>query len=131
MDEKTRNHDRSLIRSLAEAMPQAVVVIDRNDRVLAANSAAHAILPGLQTDIPLARSLRAPDVLDALDRVREDGRSRASSGSRKFRSNAPSKLASRPLRRDFEPALMLSLHDLSRSPPARAHARRFRRQCEP
>ncbi len=114
MDEKTRNHDRSLIRSLAEAMPQAVVVIDRNDRVLAANSAAHAILPGLQTDIPLARSLRAPDVLDALDRVREDGRSLRVVWSEKFPVERLFEVNIAALAdENFERALILSLHDLS------------------
>ncbi len=114
MDEKTRNHDRSLIRSLAEAMPQAVVVIDRNDRVIAANSAAHAILPGLHTDIPLARTLRAPDVLDALDRVREAGRSQRVVWSEKFPVERLFEVNIAPLAdEDFEQALILSLHDLS------------------
>jgi two-component system, OmpR family, phosphate regulon sensor histidine kinase PhoR len=114
MDEKTRNHDRLLIRSLAEAMPQAVVVIDGNDRVLAANSAAHAILPALQTEIALARSLRAPDVLDALDRVREEGRSQRVVWSEKFPVERLFEVNIAPLANEnFEGALILSLHDLS------------------
>src|SRR5579863_890758 len=114
MDEITRNRDRSLIRSLAEAMPHAVVVIDRYDRILAANSGAHAILPGLQMDIPLARTLRAPDVLDAIDRVREDARSQRVVWSEKFPVERLFEVNIAPLADDgFEQALILSLHDLS------------------
>jgi two-component system, OmpR family, phosphate regulon sensor histidine kinase PhoR len=114
MDEITRNRDRSLIRSLAEAMPHAVVVIDRYDRILAANSAAHGILPGLQMDIPLARTLRSPDVLDATDRVREDGRSQRVVWSEKFPVERLFEVNIAPLADEgFEQALILSLHDLS------------------
>lgn len=114
MDEITRNRDRSLIRGLAEAMPQAVVVVDRYDRILAANSAAHAILPGLQIDIPLARSLRAPDVLAATDRVRETGRALRVVWSEKFPVERLFEVSIAPLADEgFEQALILSLHDLS------------------
>ncbi len=114
MDEQTRNRDRVLIRGLAEAMPQAVVVIDRHDRIVAANSAAHAILPGLQTEIPLARSLRSPDVLDAIDRVRDAGRAQRVVWAEKFPVERLFEVNIAPLADDnFEHTLILSLHDLS------------------
>jgi two-component system phosphate regulon sensor histidine kinase PhoR len=114
MDDKTLNRDRSLIRSFAEAMPQAVIVIDRHDRIVAANSAAHAILPGLQTEIPLARTLRSPDVLDAIDRVRDAGRSQRVVWVEKFPVERLFEVNIAPLADDnFEQALFLSLHDLS------------------
>ncbi len=64
-----RFQDEVLLDPLVEALPEAVFVIDAKERVVAANSAARMALPALRVGDPLARSLRAPDVLDALGRV--------------------------------------------------------------
>ncbi len=70
--------------------------------------------PGLQTDIPLARTLRSPDVLDAIDRVRDAGRSQRVVWVEKFPVERLFEVNIAPLADDnFEQALFLSLHDLS------------------
>ncbi len=103
-----------MIRGLAEALPEAVLVIGLNDRVIAANAAAHALLPGLQPQGLLARSLRSPDVLDAVDRVRASGRSERVIWVEKVPLERLFEVSIAPLGDDgFEPALVLSLHDLS------------------
>jgi two-component system phosphate regulon sensor histidine kinase PhoR len=68
-----RFQDDQLLSPFVEALPEAVFVIDARERVAAANVAARAVLPTLRVGEPLARSLRSPDVLDALGRVLEGG----------------------------------------------------------
>ncbi|TDR84543.1 sensor histidine kinase [Enterovirga rhinocerotis] len=46
--------------------PDPVVAVDRRAVVTAANDAAFAMLPGLRVGVPLAFTLRAPEVLEAL-----------------------------------------------------------------
>jgi two-component system, OmpR family, phosphate regulon sensor histidine kinase PhoR len=113
MDEDIRRRDRSLIRGLIEALPGAVLVIDRNDRIIAANAAAHVILPGLQPEGSLARSLRSPDVLDSVERVRSSQGSDRVIWAEKVPVERLFEVSIAPLGEEFESALILSLHDLS------------------
>jgi two-component system, OmpR family, phosphate regulon sensor histidine kinase PhoR len=114
MNEDVRQRDRSLIRGLIEALPEAVLVIDRTDRIIAANAAAHAILPGLQPEGTLARSLRSPDVLDAIESVRDSQRAERVVWAEKVPLERLFEVSIAPLGGDeFEAALILSLHDLS------------------
>jgi len=114
MNEDIRRRDRSLIRGLIEGLPEGVLVIDRNDRIIGANAAAHAILPGLQPEGSLARSLRSPDVLDSVDRVRSSARAERVFWAEKVPVERLFEVSIAPLGSDeFESALILSLHDLS------------------
>ncbi|HLH11683.1 MAG TPA: ATP-binding protein [Methylovirgula sp.] len=108
-----RKRDRLLIRELIEALPEAVLVIDRDDRIFAANAAAHAILPGMQPDSALARSLRSPDVLDSVERVRSSNRAERVTWAEKVPVERLFEVSIAPLGGEFESALILSLHDLS------------------
>ena len=65
--------DRLIIAKLIDALPEAVIVIDASDRVLAVNPPALALFPALRPDLLLARGLRAPDVLDCVIRARASG----------------------------------------------------------
>lgn len=112
MDEDIRQRDRALIYALLEALPDATLLISEDDRVVADNPAARVLLPSLRQDELLARSLRSPDVLDAVVRVRESGRAERVIWlervpvERSFEVNiAPFGAAA------FEPALILSLRD--------------------
>jgi two-component system phosphate regulon sensor histidine kinase PhoR len=114
MNEDIRRRDRSLIRGLIEALPEAVLVIDRDDRIIAANAAVHSVLPGLQPEGQLARSLRSPDVLDCVDRVRASLRTERVIWAEKVPVERLFEVSIAPLGGDeFEAALILSLHDLS------------------
>jgi two-component system, OmpR family, phosphate regulon sensor histidine kinase PhoR len=59
----------NLVRSLIDVVPDAMVVVGADLRVLAANQPAYTYLPMLRIDDPLHKVLRAPDVLDAVSRV--------------------------------------------------------------
>ncbi|CAN2535212.1 Alkaline+phosphatase+synthesis+sensor+protein+PhoR [Methylocapsa aurea] len=68
-DLRRRYQGEALLGLVIDALPEAVFVIDSEARIVAANRSARSVLPSLRPNDPLARSLRSPDVLDALDRV--------------------------------------------------------------
>ena len=74
MDRKTRAPDRLLIERLLGALPDPVLTIDDIDRIVTVNEPARALFPQLRPDDLLALSLRSPDVLDLVARVRASGR---------------------------------------------------------
>jgi two-component system phosphate regulon sensor histidine kinase PhoR len=58
-----------IIEGLLRAIPEAALIIGSDSRLIAANPAALSILPSLRSGELLVRSLRSPDILDALTRV--------------------------------------------------------------
>lgn len=60
----------SVVESLLAALPEPVLAIGADDRVVHANAAARALFPTVAAGTPLASHLRAPDVLDAIGAVR-------------------------------------------------------------
>jgi len=73
MEKDVAGRDRTIVGSLVDALPGAVVVIDSADRVIALNAPAKELFPALRPDELLARGLRAPDLLDAVRRARASG----------------------------------------------------------
>jgi two-component system, OmpR family, phosphate regulon sensor histidine kinase PhoR len=65
--------DRHVVARLIDALPEAVIVVDASDRVVAVNAPALTLFPALRPDLLLARGLRSPDVLDAIIRARASG----------------------------------------------------------
>jgi two-component system phosphate regulon sensor histidine kinase PhoR len=63
----------TLISTLIEAMPEPVLVISDSVRLVAANAPARTIFPLLRLDGPLASSIRAVDLHDAVARVLTGG----------------------------------------------------------
>ncbi len=78
------SHDQILVDietvgTILSALPEAVLAIGADDRVLAVNPAAQALFPSLRVGAPFARNLRSPDILDAISQTRLTGEtSRAS-----------------------------------------------------
>jgi two-component system, OmpR family, phosphate regulon sensor histidine kinase PhoR len=62
-----------VISALIEAVPVAMIVVGDDDRLTAANQAAYLLLPTVHKGDPLHKMMRAPDVLDAVRRVRLTG----------------------------------------------------------
>lgn len=114
MDEHIRQRDRLLIHGLLEALPAAILIIGEDDRVIAANSAALGLLPSLRKDELLARGLRSPDVLDSVVRVRASGRGERVIWLERVPVERSFEVSIAPFGGNgFEPALILSLHDLT------------------
>ena len=63
----------NLLEAFVEALPEPVLVIGRQQRIVAANSAARALFPALRVQNTLPFVLRAPDVLEATARVLAGG----------------------------------------------------------
>ncbi|MEJ0094594.1 MAG: ATP-binding protein [Methylocella sp.] len=106
--------DRLVISRLIDALPEAVIVVGADDRVLAINFPAQALFPAVQPDHPLARGLRSPDVLDAVMRARASGHPERATWlervpvERFFELNVAAMEGS-----DIGPAMILTLRDLS------------------
>ena len=69
------SRDSSLMTALIDVIPEPVLAVSAEGRILAANPPARALFPALRLGDLLALNLRAPDVLDGMARVRADGRS--------------------------------------------------------
>jgi two-component system phosphate regulon sensor histidine kinase PhoR len=114
MDTTLTGSSLDLIGGLIEALPEAVLVIAADDRLLFANAPARALFPALRPGDLLARGLRSPDVLDSLGRVRANKCAEHVTWfervpvERVFQVNvAPFTFSAN------EPMLILTLHDLS------------------
>ncbi len=66
-------HDRAALAAILAALPEAVLAIDADDRIIEVNAPARGVFPNLRAGAPLASHLRAPDVLDAVTGAREVG----------------------------------------------------------
>jgi len=69
----TAGRDVLLISALIDAMPEPVLVISGAMRLAAANAPARALFPHLRLDAPLASSIRAVDLHDAVASVLAGG----------------------------------------------------------
>ena len=63
----------TVISTLIEAMPEPVLVVSDSVRLVAANAPARALFPLLRLAGPLASSVRAVDLHDAVARVLASG----------------------------------------------------------
>lgn len=106
--------DRLTMARLIDALPEAVLIIDITDRIIALNSPAQTLFPALQCNDPLTWSLRAPEVLDAIARARNTGQAERVTWlervpvERFFEVNVALVEG-----KDADPALVVSLRDLS------------------
>ena len=73
LDLKQAASSTPLVAALIEAMPEPVLVVAGEGRVLAANRHARSMLPALKIGGNLALALRDPDILDGIDRVYASG----------------------------------------------------------
>ena len=61
-----------LLRSLVAGLPDPVVALDRDGRVLALNERARALAPALRQGEPVSFALRVPEVIEAIGRATMD-----------------------------------------------------------
>ncbi|MCC3245606.1 ATP-binding protein [Methylocystis sp. WRRC1] len=70
---KWRDQATDWLAPVIDALPEPVFVVDAEERTIAANGAARALAPAMRFGEPLSRSLRSPDMLDAVGRVLAGG----------------------------------------------------------
>jgi two-component system phosphate regulon sensor histidine kinase PhoR len=61
------------LRSLVAGLPDPVVALDRDGRVLALNDRARALAPALRQGEPVSFALRMPELIEAIGRAAKDG----------------------------------------------------------
>src|ERR1700739_3327139 len=62
-----------LLRALVAGLPDPVVALDRDGRVLALNDRARALAPALRQGEPVAFALRMPELIEAISRAKSEG----------------------------------------------------------
>lgn len=63
----------ALFEIIISGLPDAVIVLDRDARVVAWNAPALRSVPALARDIPLSLALRSPDIIEAVRRAASSG----------------------------------------------------------
>src|SRR6204780_1668736 len=61
------------LRALVAGMPDPVVALDRDGRVLALNERARALAPALRQGEPVSFALRMPELIEAIGRAAKEG----------------------------------------------------------
>src|SRR5580700_2258023 len=114
MEKDRQARDRLIMGRLIDAFPEAVIVIGAADRVVAVNAPARNLFPALRPDDVLARSLRAPDVLDAVKRARASGAPERVTWLERVPVERFFELNAAPMEGpQFEPTMILTLRDLT------------------
>ncbi len=114
MEQDAWDRDHLTVSRLIDALPEAVIVIGAADRVVAVNAPARELFPALRPDDLLARVLRAPEVLDAVKRVRASGAPERVTWLERVPVERSFELNAAPMEGpQFEPTIILTLHDLS------------------
>lgn len=97
------------------ALPEAVLAVGSNDRIIEVNAAAQALFPALRVGAPLARILRSPDILDAIDHVRLTGEAGRASWLERVPVERVFDVNIAPVMLDVGPVLMLYFREISES----------------
>ena len=62
-----------LLRTFIAGLPDPVVALDREGRVIALNDRARALAPALRQGEPVSFALRTPELIEAIGRASRDG----------------------------------------------------------
>jgi two-component system, OmpR family, phosphate regulon sensor histidine kinase PhoR len=65
--------DDNLLRAVVAGLPDPVVALDRDGRVLAVNDRARRLAPALRQGEPVALALRMPELIEAIGRAAAEG----------------------------------------------------------
>ncbi|HEX8828124.1 MAG TPA: ATP-binding protein, partial [Xanthobacteraceae bacterium] len=66
--------DDDLLRAVVAGLPDPVVALDRDGRVLAVNDRARRLAPALRQGEPVALALRMPELIEAIGRAAAEGK---------------------------------------------------------
>jgi two-component system phosphate regulon sensor histidine kinase PhoR len=105
--------ERAAFAALAEALTAPVVAVEADERVLASNAAARALLPALRTGTFLQMALRAPEVIDAVRRVAAGGEAERATWSERVPVERLFEVNVAPVALAGAFVIVLSFHDLT------------------
>lgn len=103
------------VAALVDALPDPVLVVGPDMRVVAVNIAAAKLLPALRKNDLLVRGLRAPDVLDAVARVLNTGQAQAAIWLDRFPIERHYEIHLAPAQLADNLACVVTLHDVTES----------------
>ena len=113
--------DLVILGKIIAAVPDVVLAIGVDDRVIEINPPARALFPTLRIGVPLANHLRSPDVLDAVVVARRDGVTTRASWLERVPVERLFEVSAAPVAGlDCGPIVIVTLHEIS-------EARRFER----
>jgi two-component system phosphate regulon sensor histidine kinase PhoR len=106
-----------LLRSLVAGLPDPVVALDRDGRVLAFNDHARALAPALRPGEPISFALRVPEVIEAIGRAAKEAKEQRVVYSERVPLDRWYETVITPLKREpnaLSPDLVLmTFHDLT------------------
>jgi len=111
---KWRDQASDWLAPVIGALPEPVFVVDGEERTIAANAPARALAPAMRFGEPLSRSLRSPDMLDAVGRVLAGGSAEKATWIERAPVERWFEAHVAPMRLDgYDSAAMISLRDLT------------------
>ena len=106
-----------LLRALVGGLPDPVVALDRDGRVLALNERARALAPALRQGEPVSFALRMPDLIEAIGRAYASGEEQRVEYSERVPFDRLFELIVMPVKRVSNPGrpdlVLLTFHDLT------------------
>ncbi len=109
-----RDHAADLLGPVIAALPEPVFIIDAEERLVAANAPARALAPSMRFGEPLSRSMRSPDMLDAVGRVLAGGEAEKISWAERLPLERWFEAHVAPMRiKGYAAAAIISLRDLT------------------
>jgi len=98
-------------------LPDAVIALDRNGRVLALNEGARLLAPALRQGEPVSLALRMPELIEAIGRAYASGEEQRVEYSERVPLDRWFEVIVKPVRRDSKPdkadLVLMTFHDLT------------------
>jgi two-component system, OmpR family, phosphate regulon sensor histidine kinase PhoR len=105
------------LEAVIAGMPDPVIALDRNGRVLTLNERARALAPALRQGEPVSLVLRMPEVIDAIGRAYASGEEQRVEYSERIPIDRWFEAIVVPVKRQADPArpdlMLMTFHDLT------------------
>jgi two-component system, OmpR family, phosphate regulon sensor histidine kinase PhoR len=110
-------HATDPLEAVIAGMPDPVIALDRNGRVLTLNERARALAPALRQGEPVSLVLRMPEVIDAIGRAYASGEEQRVEYSERIPIDRWFEAIVVPVKRQADPArpdlMLMTFHDLT------------------
>jgi two-component system phosphate regulon sensor histidine kinase PhoR len=110
-------HATDPLEAVIAGMPDPVIALDRNGRVLTLNERARALAPALRQGEPVSLVLRMPEVIDAIGRAYASGEEQRVEYSERIPIDRWFEAIVMPVKRRADPArpdlMLMTFHDLT------------------
>src|SRR5262245_14478022 len=104
----------TLLEAAVAGLPDAVVVLDQDGRVLAHNAEASVLAPALRRGEPVVIALRTPELIEAIRAAQASGKAQRVEFSARLPAARWSEAFIVPIARQGEPGIVvITVHDLT------------------